>query len=165
MKQHLAGFGVGILFALGLGISGMTQPDKVIAFLDVTGDWDPALAFVMGGALLVYTLAFRLITRRERPILARQFLIPTRRDINPPLLIGAALFGAGWGLGGFCPGPALASLVTGATPVLIFVGAMLGGMLLFKLYDGAQARAAEARLTRQTEDQQTEGGGIAQAHS
>ena len=126
----LAIFGAGVLFALGLGISGMTQPDKVVGFLDVTGNWQPALAFVMGGAILVHLIAYRLVPRMPNPVFEARFGIPTRRDLDPRLLGGAALFGMGWGLAGLCPGPALASVSWGGTGGLVFLGAMVVGMLI-----------------------------------
>jgi uncharacterized membrane protein YedE/YeeE len=120
-----------MLFGLGLAISGMTNPAKVVGFLDVAGGWDPTLAFVMGGALLVTVPAFRLILGRPRPILADGFALPTKSALDGRLLGGAALFGVGWGLSGFCPGPAVAALVTGLTPVFAFVAAMMAGMVLY----------------------------------
>lgn len=139
--QYLAAFGVGFLFAIGLGISGMTLPEKVIGFLDFTGgEWDPALGFVMGGAVIVYAIGYRLVTKRERPRFANRFSLPTRREITPRLIVGAVLFGLGWGLGGFCPGPALTSIPSGAPQVLVFVGAMLGGMYLYGIFDAAMKR-------------------------
>jgi uncharacterized protein len=119
---------VGFVFAIGLGISGMTLPERVIGFLDVTGDWDPALAFVMGGAVMVYGLGYALVPRLRRPFAADRFQLPTRRDISPRLLLGATLFGAGWGLGGLCPGPALVSLAGGGLAIVVFVIAMTTGM-------------------------------------
>jgi hypothetical protein len=141
MKTILAALVVGVLFGLGLAISGMTNPAKVIGFLDVAGDWDATLAFVMGGGLAVNFVAYRLTMKRPRPVFAGQFQLPTRRDIDLPLVGGAVLFGVGWGIGGFCPGPALASLGMGAwqgggafeSGVLVFVAAMLAGMRLFSL--------------------------------
>jgi uncharacterized membrane protein YedE/YeeE len=121
----------GALFGLGLAVSGMMNPAKVIGFLDFAGGWDPTLAFVMGGALLVTVPAFRLILGRPRPILADGFVLPTRSALDARLLGGAALFGVGWGLSGFCPGPAVAALVTGLTPVFAFVAAMVAGMVLY----------------------------------
>jgi uncharacterized protein len=122
---------VGALFGAGLLVSGMTQPAKVISFLDVTRGWDPSLAFVMGGAAIVYAIAFRVVLRRRNdPWFDRAFHLPTRRDLDPPLLIGAALFGIGWGLGGLCPGPGLVSAASGSVPALAFVAAMLVGMHL-----------------------------------
>lgn len=121
----------GALFAVGLVFAGMTQPEKVVAFLDVSGDWNPSLAFVMIGAIATHTLAYRLVPRLGSPWLGGRFGIPTRSDVDARLLGGAVLFGLGWGIGGFCPGPALASLATGTSEVFIFVGAMLAGMSLF----------------------------------
>ncbi len=142
-KQYLAAFGVGVLFAIGLGISGMTLPLKVIGFLDFTGEWDPALAFVMGGAVIVYAIGYRLVTKRERPRFDVKFSLPTRREITPRLIAGATLFGLGWGLGGFCPGPALTSVPSGAPQVLVFVAAMLGGMYLYGLVNSMLERRSE----------------------
>jgi uncharacterized membrane protein YedE/YeeE len=122
----------GALFGLGLAISGMVDPAKVIGFLDVAGDWDPTLAFVMGGALLVTIPAFRLIFKRSRPVLADEFELPTKKDLDARLLGGSALFGVGWGLSGFCPGPAVTALATGLTPVFAFVAAMIAGMAIYK---------------------------------
>ena len=121
----------GALFGLGLSVSGMMNPAKVIGFLDFAGGWDPTLAFVMGGALLVSIPAFRLILGRQRPILAGGFELPTRSALDARLLGGAALFGVGWGLSGFCPGPAVAALVTGLAPVFAFVAAMMAGMVVY----------------------------------
>ena len=124
----LAGL-AGALFGAGLLVSGMTQPARVIGFLDVTGRWDPGLAFVMGGAVLVYALAVRRIRgRRWTPWFEAKLHLPTRQDIDPPLLVGAALFGIGWGLGGLCPGPAIVGAASGSLAGLAFVVAMLAGM-------------------------------------
>ena len=129
VKRIVVAFTVGVLFAVGLGVSGMTHPSKVLAFLDVTGDWDPSLALVMGGGVLVNFFVFRLALRRGAPILARSFSMPEKATVDAPLLLGAAIFGIGWGIGGFCPGPAIVSLASGATPVIAFVAAMLLSML------------------------------------
>jgi hypothetical protein len=126
----LASFLCGLVFGLGLLISGMTQPDKVLGFLDVLGRWDPTMGFVMAGALAVTATGFALLRRRTRPLLAAQLQWPTRTDIDRPLVLGAILFGAGWGLAGLCPGPALANLATLSPRVLVFVAAMALGMLL-----------------------------------
>jgi len=123
---------IGVLFGLGLIISGMTNPAKVLAFLDLAGTWDPSLIFVVGGAVLVGLIAFYLAKNRTQSFLGGAMQIPTRRDIDRPLIIGSALFGVGWGLAGFCPGPALVSLGSGELKALVFVVAMLGGMLLFE---------------------------------
>lgn len=130
MKPLLSAFVSGVLFAVGLVIAQMTVPDKVIAFLDLAGTWDPSLAFVMVGAICFHAAAFRLITRRNSPILSPQFYLPTTANIDRPLLVGATLFGVGWALGGFCPGPAITSLVSASSEVGVFVLAMLAGMLL-----------------------------------
>jgi hypothetical protein len=107
MKALLAAFGAGSLVAVGLAISGMTKPSKVVGFLDVAGPWDPSLVLVMAAAVAVTFVAYRLILRRASPIFDMKFHLPTRKDIDRRLVLGAALFGVGWGLGGFCPGPGL----------------------------------------------------------
>lgn len=139
MKRSLSAFAAGALFAVGLGISGMTLPEKVIGFLDVTGDWDASLAFVMIGALSVHVVCSRLILRRGTPISGGVFSIPTRKDIDGRLVAGAALFGLGWGLGGYCPGPVLTSVVTLTAAPLIFVAAMAAGMGLQRLLGRQEA--------------------------
>lgn len=120
----------GILFGAGLVVGGMTQPEKVRGFLDFTGSWDATLMFVMGGAVSVHALAYRLIRRRKKPVFRETFQIPTRRDIDAKLVLGAALFGLGWGFGGYCPGPAITSLTSGGASVFAFVAAMLGASWL-----------------------------------
>ena len=129
--SNLSEYLIGVLFGLGLIISGMTNPAKILAFLDIAGAWDPSLIFVMGGAVLVGLIAFYLAKNRTQSFLGGAMHIPTRRDIDRPLIIGSALFGVGWGLAGFCPGPALVSIGSGELKALVFVVAMLGGMLLF----------------------------------
>ena len=126
------GFLSGLVFGLGLVISGMTQPAKVIGFLDIFGLWDPTLAFVMGAGLLVTLLGYQIIFKRKAPLFAPSFRLPTSQDIDTKLLGGAALFGVGWGLGGFCPGPAVASLVFGRAESITFIIAMAAGMILAK---------------------------------
>src|SRR5690606_15297342 len=118
-----ASFAAGALFAVGLSLAGMTQPSKVIGFLDFFGRWDPSLMFVMGGAIGVHLVLSRFIVKRESPLFAARFRIPTRRDVTPKLVAGAALFGIGWGLGGFCPGPGIASIGTLGAHALTFVAA------------------------------------------
>lgn len=127
----LTSFLVGLLFAAGLGVSGMTQPQKVVGFLDLFGQWNPALAFVMIGAIGFHALFYPIITKRRSPILTDQFHLPTSKDLNARLLLGAALFGAGWGLGGFCPGPGIVSLASGSSSSFVFVGSMVFGMVVF----------------------------------
>lgn len=119
----------GTLFGLGLAISGMANPAKVLGFLDVAGAWDPTLALVMLGALAVTTPAFRYVLKRRQPWFAPAFALPTKTDLEPRLITGAALFGVGWGLAGFCPGPAVTALVSGNSTVFAFVAAMLAGFL------------------------------------
>jgi len=142
--KTLAALACGIIFGLGLAISGMMNPAKVIGFLDVAGNWDPTLAFVMGGALLVAVPAYRVILGRTRPVLARDFSLPTKSRLDRPLVYGSALFGVGWGLVGFCPGPAVAAIVTGLPAVLGFVAAMLAGMALRALTSGQKMRAGSS---------------------
>lgn len=129
----------GGLFALGLVLSGMTRPINVIGFLDFAGDWDPKLLFVMGGAVLVHAPLLAWTRRRSRPLYAPTFAIPTRRDIDPPLVLGAVLFGIGWGLYGYCPGPAWVSLGSVDVSAFTFVAAMLAGMYLFSRYQAFRA--------------------------
>jgi uncharacterized membrane protein YedE/YeeE len=127
VKALATSFVAGIVFALGLGISGMTRPIKVIGFLDFFGNWDPSLACVMVGAIAVYFIANRWRGHMRSPLLAMKFSVPTRTDLDARLILGAAIFGVGWGISGFCPGPALTSLATGASSVVIFVVAMAAG--------------------------------------
>lgn len=137
--RTIAAFAIGILFGLGLLISGMADPSRIIGFLDVAGDWDPSLLFVMTGALAVSFAGYRLALRRARPLLAEKFELPTATVIDSRLVGGAAMFGVGWGLSGFCPGPGLTALTFGDAEPLVFVAAMLAGMALFR-------RAAPAKL-------------------
>lgn len=130
-QQNAVSFLVGILFSTGLALAGMTQPQKIIGFLN-PWDWDPSLLFVMMGAVGVHILAYPLVRRRRSPLLDTQWHVPTRKDISARLLIGSALFGIGWGLGGFCPGPAVTSVSSGDLRTIAFVFAMIVGMLLFK---------------------------------
>ncbi len=121
----------GVVFGIGLLVAGMTRPSKVIGFLDPLGHWDPSLAFTMGGAVLVYSIGFRAIRMlRGEPWFDLRFHLPTRRDLDPQLMTGAALFGIGWGLAGLCPGPGLVAAASGASGALLFVAAMIVGMFL-----------------------------------
>ena len=131
MPRTVSALLIGLLFGAGLAVSGMMNPAKVLGFLDVAGDWDPTLALVMAGALIVALPATLVARRRSRPLLAERFDMPTRRMIDVPLIAGSALFGLGWGLVGFCPGPAFAALATGLWQPGLFVVAMLAGMLVF----------------------------------
>lgn len=140
-KANLSAFAAGALFAVGLAISGMTMPSKVVGFLDVTGDWDASLMFVMAGAVAVHFVGHRLVTRRASPLFDRRFHLPTRKDIDPRLVAGAAVFGVGWGLGGYCPGPGLVSASSGSVPALVFVAGMTIGMLVQHAASRTRARA------------------------
>lgn len=149
MKRHapaLTALAAGLVFGLGLAVSGMTHPDKVQNFLDFTGGaaWDPSLAFVMAGAIAAYVGLSRLIRRRKAPLFAARFALPTRTDLDPKLIGGSALFGVGWGLGGICPGPAIVDLGSGMASALVFVVAMAAGMVLQRLTarEGAQQSPA-----------------------
>jgi uncharacterized protein len=128
-KQGLLGLVAGTLFGIGLVLGGMTRPRKVIGFLDFGGDWDPSLACVMLGAVSVHFLGYRVVQGRAAPLLADEFSLPTRSHIDARLVLGSAVFGIGWGLAGYCPGPALVSLGAGNVGALVFVAAMLVGML------------------------------------
>jgi uncharacterized membrane protein YedE/YeeE len=131
MRTLLAALAAGLLFGLGLVVSGMVNPAKVLGFLDIAGAWDPSLAFVMAGAIPVAMIGFRLGARRAAPLCAPRFSTPVRKPVDAKLVGGAVLFGLGWGLAGFCPGPALAALGVGGWKAALFVAAMLGGMGLF----------------------------------
>lgn len=131
----LAALGAGLLFGIGLIVSGMSDPGRVIGFLDLAGKWNPSLALVMGGALLVGLFAFRLARRRTMSFLGGAMHLPTLKEIDRRLILGSAAFGIGWGLSGFCPGPALVSLASGHEKALVFVAAMVGGMALYELAD------------------------------
>jgi len=150
LPADIAAFVVGLLFAGGLVLGGMTQPAKVIAFLDVAGGaWDPSLAFVMGGAILVHAPVYAFVVRRRsQPVLQARFHVPQRRDITVPLLAGSGLFGIGWGLGGYCPGPALVSVPTLGLEALTFVGAMTVGMLLHHLIGRTPSSKPETQAPR-----------------
>ena len=142
MKHRISEFLVGLLFGLGLILSGMTDPSKVIGFLDIFGLWDPSLALVMGGAIAVGFFAFALAKKRDVNFLGGALHLPTSSQIDKPLVIGAVLFGAGWGVAGFCPGPALVSLASGQIKAAAFVVFMLAGMQLFEML-GRRATSAQ----------------------
>ena len=130
--NRLTEFLVGLLFGLGLILSGMTDPGKIIGFLDIFGAWDPSLAFVMMGAIAVGFVAFAIAKKRTTTILGGALRLPTASHIDKRLIIGSTVFGIGWGLAGFCPGPALVSMASGQIQALWFVSAMLAGMLAFE---------------------------------
>lgn len=131
--KTIAGFFCGLLFGFGLVISGMSDPAKVLNFLDLFGTWDPSLAFVMGGAVLVAFVGYRIVLNRPSPVLSEVFHLPTKQDVDSQMLTGAATFGVGWGLGGFCPGPAFTALPLMSTGILAFFPALLVGMWAAKL--------------------------------
>jgi hypothetical protein len=133
--QALAGLLSGVLFGVGLALSGMAQPAKVLAFLDVGGEWDPSLALVMGGAIAVFAPLYRFIVKETQPVYVQKFVIAVGGQIDAPLLSGAGIFGLGWGLGGFCPGPGLVSTGSGAVQGLVFTAAMIVGMFAFNVYE------------------------------
>ena len=137
MKRNLAVFIAGYVFAIGLGVSGMTDANKVIGFLNLGGAWDPSLAFVMVGAIGMHISVYRLILKREAPLAASDFHIPQTQVIDRPLILGASIFGVGWGLGGFCPGPAVVSTSSLGTPAIVFTACMVSGMLLHRTLQGA----------------------------
>lgn len=141
--QILSAFVTGFIFGIGLLLSGMTDPGKVLGFLDLAGSWDPSLAFVMAGAILVGFFAFRLAHRRTLSFLGTAMQLPRGRDIDLRLVVGSIVFGVGWGLAGFCPGPALVSLGSGQTKAALFVIAMVAGMLIYELVE----RLLDARRT------------------
>lgn len=138
MKHRLSEFLVGFLFGLGLMLSGMTDPGKVIGFLDVLGNWDPSLAFVMGGAICVGFFAFALAKKKTTNFLGGALQLPQNKLIDKPLILGSLLFGAGWGLAGFCPGPAVVSMSSGQIKAALFVFFMLIGMFLFEAFEKIQ---------------------------
>lgn len=135
-------FASGLAFGVGLIISGMTDPAKVLAFLDLAGNWDPSLAFVMGGAVVVGLVPFAIAKRRTTTLLGAPMHLPGRRDIDRRLIIGSLAFGAGWGLAGFCPGPALVSVAMLTPEAAVFTGAMLAGMALFEVLERLARRQA-----------------------
>jgi hypothetical protein len=134
MKQNLVALLAGVLFGLGLGLSQMIDRDRVLGFLDVTGMWDPTLVFVLGGAVAVTVITFRFVLRRPHPILTDTFHLPTKKDIDIPLVVGSAIFGIGWGIAGYCPGPGITALVLGIWNPVLFVIALIAGSLTYKWY-------------------------------
>lgn len=139
MRSGLASLVSGTLFGAGLALGGMTNPARVRGFLDIFGDWDPTLAFVMGGAVIVMAVAWRIVPRMAEPVLAEQFHLPSKSDLTPRLIGGAALFGVGWGIAGLCPGPGVAALVIEPTAAAIFVLAMFAGMAVVKMFEGTNS--------------------------
>jgi uncharacterized protein len=145
IKQNIVAMIAGILFGLGLGLSQMVDRDRVLGFLDVTGAWDPTLLFVLGGAVTVTVIAFRFVLRMSHPIFDTRFRIPTRNDIDRPLVMGAMIFGIGWGIAGYCPGPGIVALVLGIWNPLLFVVALVTGSLTYRWYQNRTEKLAQGK--------------------
>ena len=133
MKRAIVAFVCGLVFGAGLIVSQMSNPAKVIGFLDITGKWDPSLGLVMAGAVAVFGVLLRFALRQGTPLLAPRFTVPEKDSLDAPLMVGALIFGVGWGLSGFCPGPAIVSAAFGDTRVWAFVAAMIAGMLVYRV--------------------------------
>lgn len=140
MRENGMAILTGLLFGFGLGLSQMIDRDRVIGFLDVAGDWDPTLLFVLGGAVSVTVIAFRFVLRMPHPFFAEKFQLPTKQDIDLPLITGAAIFGIGWGLAGYCPGPAITALVLGRWNPVLFVAGLMAGLLTYRGYASWSAK-------------------------
>jgi hypothetical protein len=136
MKQNLIALVAGLLFGFGLSLSQMIDRDRVLGFLDVSGNWDPTLLFVLGGAVGVTLIAFRFVLRLPQPIFGNKFYLPTRKDIDLSLILGAAIFGIGWGIAGYCPGPGITALVLGIANPILFIIAFIVGSLIYQWYTG-----------------------------
>lgn len=134
MKQSGLAFIAGIIFGVGLGLSQMVDRQRVLGFLDLAGNWDPTLLFVLGGAVSVTVIAFRFVLNQQTPLLGTQFHLPTRQDIDWQLITGAAIFGVGWGIAGYCPGPGITALAIGDRNSIYFLLSMLAGMVAFNRY-------------------------------
>ena len=142
MGRNISALFAGLVFGLGLTISEMINPAKVLAFLDILGNWDPSLAFVMGAALVVTAIGYRLVWARPQPVFADRFQVPGNRTLDARLAAGAILFGIGWGLVGLCPGPAISALTIGGAPILIFIAAMAAGVIIYELVMNRQPATA-----------------------
>ncbi|MDJ0616745.1 MAG: YeeE/YedE family protein [Calothrix sp. MO_192.B10] len=149
MKQNLIALIAGLLFGLGLSISQMIDRDRVLGFLDVTGVWDPTLLFVLAGAVAVTLITFRFVLRRSHPLFSSQFYLPTKQDIDIPLVAGAAIFGMGWGIAGYCPGPSIVALVLGIWNPVLFVIALIFGSLTYKWYSTRKNRVELTSYTKE----------------
>lgn len=143
-KVLIAGL-IGLIFGTGIAVSGMANPAKVLNFFDFAGTWNPSLAFVMGGALVVTAIGYFFILKRPAPVFDRTFHLPTRKDVDAPLLAGSAVFGIGWGISGFCPGGSIPALGLGEPDALIFVAAMVGGLVLARLARNTLGTRASAQ--------------------
>ena len=147
MKANLTAFASGLLFAFGLVLSGMSAPGNIIGFLDVFGDWNSSLVFVLGAAVITYFVAFRVIRRKQEPLLTAKFQLPTKTSLDGRLIAGAAIFGTGWGLSGYCPAPALTALTSGKLTPVIFIAALVGGFYLYDLFENVSSRRNVAQKT------------------
>ncbi|MGV2826920.1 DUF6691 family protein [Myxosarcina sp. GI1(2024)] len=148
MKQKLIALLSGLLFGFGLSLSQMIDRDRVLGFLDVSGDWDPTLLFVLGGGVGVTVIAFRFVLRLPRPIFGEKFYLPTRKDIDLPLIVGAAIFGIGWGIAGYCPGPSITALVLSIPNPVLFIMAFILGSLAYQWYTGLFVKSNRIEQTR-----------------
>jgi len=135
MKPNFIAIMAGLMFSAGLVLSGMVAPKNIIDFLDVAGTWNPSLAIVLASAVVTYFIAYRLIIKRRTPVFSEKFQVPSKTKLDIPLLIGPVIFGAGWGLSGYCPAPALVSLFSGAVAPVIFIGAMIAGFYSYDLFE------------------------------
>lgn len=145
MTRFFSALVIGLIFGAGIALSGMANPAKVLNFFDVAGSWDPSLAFVMGGALVVTAIGYTFVLKRKAPVFDRLFHLPTRRDIDLPLLAGSAVFGIGWGITGFCPGGAIPALGLGYSDAWVFVGSMVAGIALARLARHTMAARAAGK--------------------
>jgi uncharacterized protein len=143
--SFIVNLGLGLLFGLGLVVSGMANPAKVLNFLDLFGTWDPSLAFVMGGAVIVAFFGYRVVLKRDEPVVGETFHLPTSKDFDRRLVVGSTIFGAGWGVSGFCPGPAITALTFGEFGTLVFVPAMIVGMWVARLMSDGGLSPSTAR--------------------
>lgn len=148
MMRNISALFVGVVFGLGLTVSQMTNPAKVVGFLDFFGSWDPSLLLVMGGALIVTTIGYRFVTKQNKPLFASNFHFPTTRNIDSQLILGSVLFGIGWGLVGLCPGPAIAAVSIGGLPILVFLFAMAAGVYLFEIVNKLRNNPSNKELSK-----------------
>ena len=152
MKRNLASWLAGLVFGFGLALSGMTHPEKVLNFLDVAGAWDASLLFVLGGAVCVTVLTFRFILRMKKPLLAERFFITKETHLDRPLIVGAVLFGIGWGISGYCPGPAVALLASPNWELLAFLPAAILGAVAEKYFELRSQAKADLQLAKTTQE-------------
>lgn len=140
-------FFIGLVMSLGFGLAGIVRPEVIVRFLDFSGSWQPDIMLVMGTAFSITFISYRLIFKRPAPLAGERFMVPTRKDIDARLIIGSVLFGAGWGLTGYCPGPVLTSLATGQSKVFVFLGTMVLGMVLYSVWDKTRQPVQKQNVT------------------